>query len=559
MNQNLLIAITVAYCSGVNGTILAQSVDPSRAIEPIRPNLPALPQILPSVPPLKIEPEPTLPIQPFTEIEDKIAVKEIEVLGSTVFSKAELDEVTKPFIGKILTFEQLLSVRSAINNLYISHGYATSGAFLPLQDFTFGRLQVQVVEGEIESVEIKGLERLKPSYVRARLEEATKAPVSIAKLESALQLLQLNPLFKNINADLSAGSSPGRNVLLVNLQEAPPINATLVFDNKEPPSVGSIGGTAVVSYDNLLGLGDRASALVGITQGVNSYNLSYDVPINARNGTVGLRYSRGRNRVVENLFAPLDITGRAETYAIDYRQPVILTPKEELAIGVSAQLRRSRTFLFDDEPFSFTQGPENGESKVSVLRLNTDWVKRNSNSLLAASSTISLGLGIFDATTNDTGTDGRFVSWQGQVQWLQALNDQKDAVAIARIVAQLTPNSLLPLEQFAIGGIDSVRGYRTNQAVASNGFFGSLEVRLPIVRPDSGFGLIQLTPFVDIGSVWGDNSAETLLSIGLGLRWQLGNSLSAQVNWGIPLTSSADLGSSLQDNGISFALQINPF
>lgn len=559
MNQNLLIAITVAYCSGIDGTILAQSVDPSRAIEPIRPNLPTLPQILPSVPPLKIEPEPTLPIQPFTEIEDKVAVKEIEVLGSTVFSKAKLDEVTKPFIGKTLTFEQLLSVRSAINNLYISHGYATSGAFLPVQDFTQGKLLVQVVEGEIESVEIKGLERLKPSYLRSRLEEATKAPVSIAKLESALQLLQLNPLFKSINADLSAGSSPGRNVLLVNLQEAPPINTTLVFDNKEPPSVGSIGGTAVVSYDNLLGLGDRASALVGITQGVNSYNLSYDVPVNARNGTVGLRYSRGRNRVVENPFAPLDITGRAETYAIDYRQPVILTPKEELAFGVSAQLRRSRTFLFNDEPFSFTQGPENGESKASVLRLNTDWVKRSSNNVLAASSSISLGLGIFDATVNDTGTDGRFVSWQGQFQWLRALNEEKDAVAIARIVTQLTPDSLLPLEQFAIGGIDSVRGYRTNQAVASNGFFGSLEVRLPIVRPDSGFGLIQLTPFVDIGSVWGDNSTATLLSTGLGFRWQLGNSLSAQVNWGIPLISSSDLGSSLQDNGISFALQINPF
>lgn len=559
MNQNLLIAIIVIYCSGIDGTLLAQSVDPSRTIEPIRPTLPTLPQMSPSVPSLKIEPEPTLPTQPFTEIEDKVAVKEIEVLGSTVFSKAELDEVTKPFIGKTLTFEQLLSVRSAINNLYISRGYATSGAFLPLQDFTFGRLQVQVVEGEIESVEIKGLERLKPSYVRSRLEEATKAPVSIAKLESALQLLQLNPLFTRIDADLSAGSSPGRNVLLVDLQEAAPINATLVFDNKEPPSVGSIGGTAVLSYDNVLGIGDRASALVGITQGVNSYSFGYEVPINTRNGTIGLRYSRGRNRVIEEPFTPLDITGRAETYAIDYRQPIILTPKEELAIGVSAGLRRSRTFLFDDEPFSFVEGPEDGESKVSALRLNTDWVRRNSNSVLAASSTISLGLGIFDATTNDTGTDGRFVSWQGQIQWLQALNEQKDAVAIARVVAQLTPDSLLPLEQFAIGGIDSVRGYRTNQAVASNGFFGSVEVRLPIVRPDSGFGLIQVTPFVDIGSVWGDNSAETLLSTGIGLRWQLGNSLSAQVNWGIPLTSSADLGSSLQDNGISFALQLNPF
>lgn len=559
MYRNLLMASALLYYLGVNNPAIAQQqVDPSRTIEPVRPESFPLPELTPLTPPIKIEPQP-LPSDPLTEIEDKVLVREIAVIGSTVFSQQQLKEVTKPFINRTLTFEQLLSIRNAINNLYISRGYATSEAFLPVQDFTSGRLQIQVIEGGIESVEIQGLRKLKPSYVRSRLQEATKAPVSIPKLEAALQLLQLNPLFKSINADLSAGSSLGRNVLIVNLQEAPPLNGALVVDNKEPPSVGSIGGTVILSHNNLLRVGDHINAAVGITEGVSNYSFGYEVPINARNGTVGFRHSRGRNRVVEQPFAPLDITGRAETYAINYRQPVILTPAEELAFGVSAQLRRSRTFLFDDEPFSFTEGPENGESKVSVLRLNTDWVKRSANDVLAASSTFSFGLGIFDATTNDTSTDGRFVSWQGQLQFLRALNKEKNAVAIARIVAQLTPDSLLPLEQFTIGGINSVRGYRTNQAVASNGFFGSLEVRLPIVRPESGFGLIQLTPFIDIGSTWGENSSQTLLSTGLGLRWQLGNSFSAQIDWGIPLISVNDQGDSLQDSGISFSLQVNPF
>lgn len=229
---------------------------------------------------------------------------------------------------------------------------------------------------------------------------------------------------------------------------------------------------------------------------------------------------------------------------------------------MSAQLRRSRTFLFDDEPFSFSEGPENGESKVSVLRFSTDWLNRRSpNTVLAASSIFSLGLGILDATVNDTGTDGRFVSWQGQFQWVQALNTRRDTVLISRVVAQLTPDSLLPLEQFAIGGADSVRGYRTNQAVASNGLFGSVEVRFPIVRAEeSGFSLLQLTPFVEVGSVWVDNnSSQTLLSTGLGLRWQLGDSILARLDWGIPLVSVDDQGDSLQDDGISFSLQTNFF
>lgn len=104
-----------------------------------------------------------------------------------------------------------------------------------------------------------------------------------------------------------------------------------------------------------------------------------------------------------------------------------------------------------------------------------------------------------------------------------------------------------------------MRGYRSNQSVASNGVFGSVEVRLPIVREESGFGLIQLTPFVEAGTVWGNElSTDTLLSTGLGLRYQLGDSLSARIDWGIPLISIDRQGDSLQDNGISFSLQFNP-
>ncbi len=85
-------------------------------------------------------------------------------------------------------------------------------------------------------------------------------------------------------------------------------------------------------------------------------------------------------------------------------------------------------------------------------------------------------------------------------------------------------------------------------------------MRLPIIRREGGIGLIQLTPFIDGGTVWGNEFAtDTLLSAGLGLRWQLGNSFSARIDWGIPLISINRQGNSFQDNGISFSLQVNPF
>ncbi|WP_445250959.1 POTRA domain-containing protein [Microcoleus sp. OTE_8_concoct_300] len=51
-----------------------------------------------------------------------IKVDRFEVVGSTVFSKQELDATLKDFVGRLLTFAQLLQAGSAVSQLYISKG-----------------------------------------------------------------------------------------------------------------------------------------------------------------------------------------------------------------------------------------------------------------------------------------------------------------------------------------------------------------------------------------------------------------------------------------------------
>ena len=547
--------------------LLAQATFPSippGTIEPTTPVPPLLPKTLPTpAPSPQFEPRLT-PTEPAPAIEAKIKVKKVEVLGSTVFSAEELTKVFAPFVGKEVTFEQLLEIRTAVTDLYTRNGYTTSGAFLPRQDVSDGSIEIQVVEGELERIEVQGLNRLQKSYVRSRIAAAAKTPINIRRLESALQLLQLDPLFSRVQAELTAGTVPGSNILILNLKEAPPLSAALIVDNHDSPSVGSTRGTAVLSHNNLLGLGDRALAEVAIAEGVEDYNISYALPVNARNGTLNFRYENGNSRIIEQPFAPLDINGETQTYSLGFRQPLIRTPTTEFALSLSGDLRRSATYILDDEPFSFTIGPEKGESRVSAIRFSQDWVNRSSSRVLAARSQFSLGLDILDATVNDTGTDGRFFSWLGQFQWVQALNERKDATLVASTAAQLTGDSLLPLEQFSIGGVDTVRGYRANQRVGDSGIFGSVEVRLPLIRDGDGFGLLQIAPFLDAGTIWNNNgdaiaSSNTLVSIGLGLRWQLSSRLSARLDWGIPLVPVAKQGDTLQDNGIYFSLRIRPF
>ncbi|HBB33503.1 MAG TPA: ShlB/FhaC/HecB family hemolysin secretion/activation protein [Cyanobacteria bacterium UBA8803] len=536
---------------------------PPGILEPTRPTLPPLPTAPPeppaSLPPLTPPSQP--PENPPPELGVSVKVKRIEVLGSTVFSPAELAAAVASFIGKDATFEELLGIRTAITKLYTDNGYTTSGAFLPSQDVTDGVVRIQVVEGGIERIDIQGLKHLHPSYVRSRLSSATQAPINLRRLEEALQLLQLDPQLERVQAELSAGTVAGTNVLTLKVQEAQPWQMALTLENRDSPSVGSLGGTATLNNNNLLGFGDRLSADYGLSEGINRYSLRYEIPINPQNGTLSLSYNRSKSELIEEPFSVFDINSNSYTLSLGFRQPIVRTPTSEFALALSLDLRQSQTFVLEDIPFSFSLGPEDGKSRVTVVRFSQDWLNRSANRVLAARSQFSFGLDAFDATINESGVDGRFMSWIGQLQWVQALG--ADAILIARAGVQLSNDTLLPLEQFSIGGRDTVRGYLQNQRVADNGIIGSLEVRWPIVRDPGGIGTIQLAPFFDMGTVWNHESEvgspRTLASIGLGLRWQLEPYLSVQFDWGIPLISVENEGDSFQDNGITFSIRFQPF
>jgi hemolysin activation/secretion protein len=73
--------------------------------------------------------------------------------------------------------------------------------------------------------------------------------------------------------------------------------------------------------------------------------------------------------------------------------------------------------------------------------------------------------------------DGRFLSWLGQIQRVQVLNN--DNFLILQADVQLSTSGLLPSQQFVIGGGQSLRGYRQNVRAADNGVRFSIEDRIP--------------------------------------------------------------------------------
>ncbi|HEY9882146.1 MAG TPA: hypothetical protein V6C98_00920, partial [Thermosynechococcaceae cyanobacterium] len=56
-----------------------------------------------------------------------------------------------------------------------------------------------------------------------------------------------------------------------------------------------------------------------------------------------------------------------------------------------------------------------------------------------------------------------------------------------------------------------------------------------------------------------DPDPRTLLAVGLGLRLQYSDRLTARLDWGIPLTDINGAKNTLQENGLYFSIVISPF
>ncbi|MDB9538713.1 ShlB/FhaC/HecB family hemolysin secretion/activation protein [Anabaenopsis tanganyikae CS-531] len=569
INNHPSLAQTVENTQISNGNFSrSQQLPPPQDIQPPAPSPLETPQPLqPLPPPAELLPPsfPDTQSQPPTleDVPQTITVQKFDVVGSTVFSPEELAKVTAEFTNRPITLTELFQARDQITELYLNQGYITSGAYIPPQAINSGVIKIQVLEGKLEDIQISGTRRLNPNYVRSRLALATSAPLNRDKLLEALQLLQLNPLIENLSAELSAGLSPGTNLLEVQVREAKSFSSEVALDNGRSPSVGSFRRRLQLKEANLLGVGDSLSLAYANNDGSNSFDSSYTLPLNPRNATISFNFGTSSSNVIEEPFNILDIQSSSGYYEVTVRQPLIQTQGGELALGLTASRRESEATYIEGErlPFPSLGADDQGRTRISALRFFQEWTTRNSRQVIAVRSQFNLGIGAFNATINSDAPDSRFFSWQGQAQWARLL--APETLLIVRANTQIASISLLPLEQFGIGGIDSVRGYRQDFLLADNGAVVGAEVQIPVVRLSQSRGVLQVIPFIDFGVGWNNSGrnpdSNTLAAVGLGWRWSQGDRFTARLDWGIPLVSVDSPDRTWQENGLYFSVFYHPF
>ena len=453
-----------------------------------------------------------------------VTLQSVVLRGNTVVSNDTLQEVAAPYLNRPARADELEDLRQKLTRVYTERGYVNSGVVWQ-GEASGGVLTGQVVEGRLSAIRLHGMQRLDERHLTRRLVTAADGPFNLEALRERFQLALGDPLIARMNARLTPGEQPGEAILDVDVALARPWQFSVFANNYRAPSIGANAVGASASFRNLTGFGDLLEASyqnAPESAARGRASLSWGMPL----GFAGTRFSialeHGDSAVVEQPAAALEINGQLSSVDVGLSQTVLESLAHKLSVGVNRVGRSNRTLLMG-LPFSFTPNEPEGVTRETLWRVWQDYSYRTPTQVVALRSTYTAGrnnlIDIAGLPPIDRPAKS-FHLWTGQAQWGRQIMDN-GAQLVLRGTLQHTSDRLLALDGLALGGVNTVRGYRENTLVRDAGAIANLEFDYPLQRNAGTGAQINLIPFADYGRARNAGGpVTTLASAGLAARVQ---------------------------------------
>jgi hemolysin activation/secretion protein len=459
----------------------------------------------------------------------RFIIKKIEVKGNTLIDDALLAPILEVGDGMEVTLGILHLIAQEITSLYSMRGYILTRAYVPEQQIENGIVTIQVVEGRLGKIEVRGNEKFKQEEILERLRPLQDDP---ALKESTLEkyLLGLNAIQGlKVKAVLKPGEVFGTSDLTLQAEESRTYYVAFDADNFGSRFTGEQRYGLTGETGSLFRLGDRFSV-----RGVKSnedqlyINPSYSFPINSYGTTFTLSYTFTDFNLGGNLVA-LNAGGEASIFTVDLNHSLVRTRSSEFHISLGGE---NRSFIND------LAGASSSDDKLLDVYFEAGGFFKDS---FRGHSFYNLRLqqGLSETDVSDP-LNSRF---QGRGDVLISSFDltryQSAYIGknylIINVKGQVASKRVLSPDQFAIGGFGSVRGYPLAEAAGDNGYFISAELVVPFPykatlikspRPVQLDQVLSLFAFLDHGQVFvknrqpGEND-RNLSGAGLGLRLNL--------------------------------------
>lgn len=483
-----------------------------------------------------------------------------DVSGVTRFDPDQIAAIVYPFVGPDRSNDDAEGARKALQDAYAAKGFEAVVVELPVQpDETFRRgiVLIAVSEAPLGRVAVSGGRYHSDERVRAQVPSLVPGqPIDLRALQRDVAAANRFP-DRTITPTFKPSASGGSVDVELKIKDELPIHASVEVNNDNSPSTTRTRVASSARFTNLGGVGHTLSATYIYAPERKSdsevISGSYSIPfigtpwtllvfgyksnsnIAALGGTnvLGNGYQVG---VRASYKLPAESSYQTISFGPDFKDF-----QQDITVGgIQAGSAPIRYIPFTAE-YSLSGADENTSYGLTLgATVGVRTIKRYT---FRANCTPSSGDNcLADQFENrEAFSNENFIHLNASANYQRAFGG--DFVAAYRLSGQLADSHLITNEQFAIGGLTSVRGYYLSESVGDDGLSQSIELRSPSVATLLGSAVDELRVygFLDMGAVHvrralAEQQADFgLLSIGGGARVRLFDLFSGEMSIGVPL------------------------
>ncbi|HTJ94973.1 MAG TPA: ShlB/FhaC/HecB family hemolysin secretion/activation protein [Pararobbsia sp.] len=472
-----------------------------------------------------------------------VDIKAFIIRGNTTLNTLDIEKAVYPFEGPNRTMKDVLAAADALTRAYQDKGFQTVTVGVPDQHVTNGVIYLQVEELSVGHVRVVGAEYSSPQEIRDAVPALAEGKVADFTQAQA-QLGDLNKSGdRQVTPTLVQGVMPQTVDVTLNVDDHSPWHGSLELNNDQSPDTSVLRTVAAISNSNLWQLGHTLSA---------SFLVAPQHPSDAE--VVTGAYSAplpGTNWVFQGsvLYSNSNVAAGGSTTVLGKGTSLGLTASYALPSTDTYSQTASVELDYKhfDENDTIVGQPE-GEFPLTyvpvTLAYNGQLNYAHDRSTFGTSLLINipgLGSGVQAFDNKRFNATADFVIAKFNASYLHLFD--KDYQLSARANAQLANEPVVSSEEFAAGGINTVRGYLEAEETGDNGVIGSIEFRTPSIAKyvNSNLDEWRFHAFVDGGHLWllsplpEQISSFNMLSLGIGSTMQLFKYASADLEMAFPL------------------------
>jgi hemolysin activation/secretion protein len=448
-------------------------------------------------------------------------------IDEVIFSKNNLIEqsreisFTKPYLNRCLNLEQISDLAQEITDYLVAQGYVTSKAEIPKQSLYSKTLRVDVLESHLEKIlfnEEKFFDKTQ-KFTAFGFYEKEKI-LNIHPLEIGLD--QVNRLSSNkASIKFLDGKDKNHAIALIENNSKNRSRINLSFDNHGNNRTGDKRETIGFAQDNLFWLNDNftisrtANDLDSSRKnrgGNQSLSANFSLPFYLYN--LNFSYAKSSNFFFTN---SIKSNSNSVNRGINIDRLLVKNKKTKISGGLAFNNRENNNFIDDVRV-------ESTSRKASIISAHFSQTFFLHNATIFYKPSYSKGLGILggsNKTINSRHSDFDIFRFYGNYTQKFLLKEHQFSYNLA-LDSQIARQHLYSIDQFSVGGVYSVRGFKNGTISGDSGFNlrNEISFNLGQFAKDSKLPLqyFALTPFYDYGYVENVNDSKGGRLSGAGLK-----------------------------------------